>query len=455
MTSPESRDVDVVVVGAGFSGLAAALELIEAGLSVQVLEARDRVGGRVETHDLGNGAWVDLGGTWAGPVQDRILAMAERFGVGLFEQYATGKNVVDLNGRLRAYSGTIPRVGIGPLLDMGRLQWKVGRAAKKVDPARPWEAKRAAELDAITLADWLARNRFGDVATRLLAIAGRTVWGAEPREMSMLYVLQYITSSGGLDALLDTEGGGQHWRFEGGASRVALAMAGSLPEGSLQLRHEVSGISTDAHGVTVTANSSAGEVEVRAGHAIVALPPALRKTINFSPSIADSAIAAGWKMANLTKCFAVYDEPFWRAQGMTGEALTDAAPGGLTFDVSPPDASCGVLVGFAGGDDARTLEGMSEAAGREAVLKGFARLYGDKALKPEAWITRAWKQEQWSGGGPVAFAPPGAITATRDSLRAPAGRIHWAGTETSPSCGGFIDGAIRAGERAAAEISGQ
>ena len=455
MASTEQQDADVVVVGAGFSGLAAALALTEAGLSVQVLEARDRVGGRVETHDLDNGAWIDLGGTWAGPAQDRILAMAERFGVGLFEQYATGKNVVDLNGRLRAYSGTIPRVGLGPLLDMGRLQWKVGRAAKKVDPAKPWEAKRAAELDAMTLADWLAQNRFGDVATRLLAIAGRTVWGAEPREMSMLYVLQYITSAGGLDALLDTEGGGQHWRFEGGASAVAKNMAAALPKGSLQLSHAVAAIRADGSGATVTARGPDGEVETRAAHVVVALPPALRQTIDFTPGLPDATVAASWKMANLTKCFAVYDEPFWRADGMTGEALTDSAPGGLTFDVSPPDAGCGVLVGFAGGDDARALEGMTEAEGREAVLKGFARLYGDKALKPEAWVTRAWKQEQWSGGGPVAFGPPGAIMATRDSLRHPLGRIHWAGTETSALSGGFIDGAIRAGERAAAEISGQ
>ena len=158
-------------------------------------------------------------------------------------------------------------------------------------------------------------------------------------------------------------------------------------------------------------------------------------------------------MGNLTKCFAVYDEPFWRKDGFTGEALSDAAPGGLTFDVSPPDAGCGILVGFAGGNDARSLERLGEAGRRQAVLKGFARIYGDKALSPEKWIERAWAAQDWSLGGPVAVAPPGVLTAARNALSDPVGRIHWAGTETSDLRAGFIDGAIRSGERAAAEIS--
>ena len=449
-------DFDVIVVGAGFSGLAAAVAVADSGGQVAVLEARDRVGGRVETEDLGGGAWIDLGGTWAGPAQDRILHMAERFGVELFEQYAEGKNVVDLGGRLRSYSGTIPRVGIGPLLDMGRLQFSAGRAAKKVDPASPWDARNAGFLDAITLADWLRNHRFGEVATSLLAIAGRTVWGAEPREMSMLYVLQYISSAGGLNALLDTEGGGQHWRFQGGASTVAQGMASSLTQGALKLSHPVSAIVDDGTGVTVSGQGPDGPFELRGGRVVVALPSPLRSKISFSPELPVEAASAatGWKMGNLTKCFAVYDEPFWRKDGFTGEALTDAAPGALTFDVSPPDGSCGILVGFAGGDDARTLEGLESNGRRELVLAGFARLYGEKALRPDGWWERAWGAQEWSGGGPVAIAPPGALTFARDALAKPFGRIHWAGTETSQLRAGFIDGAIRSGERAASEATG-
>ena len=449
-----STDYDAVVVGAGFSGLAAALSLHDAGAKVAVVEARDRVGGRVETHDLGGGAWIDLGGTWAGPVQDRILAMAQRFDVALFEQYGDGKNVLDLGGKLRPYSGTIPRVGLGPLLDMGRLQWSAGRAARRVDAVEPWNSPKAEYLDAITLADWLRNHHYGEVATALLAIAGRTTWGAEPREMSMLYVLSYIASAGGLSALLDTEGGNQHWRFQGGAARVAEGMAAALPNGSLRLEHPVDSITTEAGAVTVAGQGSDGMWELRASRVIVALPSPLRSRITFNPSLSPTAAAgsSGWRMGNLTKCFAIYDEPFWRKDGFTGEALTDAAPNGLTFDVSPPDASCGILVGFAGGDDARTLESTDAAGRRELVLGGFARLYGDRASKPEGWVERAWAAQEWSAGGPVAVAPPGALMFSQNALREPADRIHWAGTETSTLRAGFIDGAIRSGERAAAEV---
>jgi len=139
---------------------------------------------------------------------------------------------------------------------------------------------------------------------------------------------------------------------------------------------------------------------------------------------------------------------------VSGESLSDASLASLTFDLSPPDGSRGVLVGFVGGDDARTYAAMGEAERRANVLAGFARLYGPKALEPAGWAEREWAAQEWSGGGPVAIAPPGALTTGGDALRKPCGPIHWAGTESSPTWGGFIDGAIRSGERAAAEILG-
>ena len=224
------------------------------------------------------------------------------------------------------------------------------------------------------------------------------------------------------------------------------------PRGSARVWSSAPRSSGSSRAPTASPSHATG-TSVRAGHAIVALPPPLCAAIAFEPALGVARRAAQdrMRMGALTKCFAVYDEPFWRADGLTGEALSDSAPASLTFDVSPTDGSHGVLLGFVGGDDARAHAARGEADGRAAVLAGFARLYGPRALHPQAWAQRAWAAERWSGGGPVAIAPPGALTAAGPALRAPAGRVLWAGTETAERWGGYIEGAIVAGERAAAQ----
>lgn len=448
MSSPDVREADVAVVGAGFSGLAAARALVAAGADVVVLEARDRVGGRVDREQPQPGVTLDLGGTWAGPTQKRISALAGEYGIATIPQHSDAENIVDLDGRMRRYTGTIPRVGLGALLDLARLQLSASRAARRVSSEAPWQARKAEWLDAQSLDQWLRRRRHGQRARTLMAIAGKTIWGAEPSELSLLFVLQYINGAGGIDALLDTDGGAQHERFEGGAYEIAARIAKDLGP-RVVFGAAVERVAADADGVTVTGPTAA----VRARHVIVALPPPLCAAIEFEPQISDArqSLHRQWRMGALTKCFAIYDEPFWRADGASGEALSDNSLASLTFDVSPTDGSCGVLVGFVGGDDARSHAAMSEADGRAAVLDGFARLFGKRALQPEGWSQRMWATERWSGGGPVAIAPPGALFNDGPALREPCGRVLWAGTETAERWGGYIEGAIVAGERAAGQ----
>jgi monoamine oxidase len=264
-------------------------------------------------------------------------------------------------------------------------------------------------------------------------------------------VLSYIAGAGGLDPLLDAEGGAQDRWFEGGSLSIAERAAAELGD-RVKLGCAVERVACDDHGVTVSASPFGGHEEIRADRLVVALPPAARQKLVFDPVLPKPARSVGWRMGALTKVFAAYDEPFWRADGYSGETLSDSALASMTFDVSPAAGGNGVLVGFVGGVDARTYAAMGAEQRRASVLEGFARLFGPKALEPAGWIEREWSAQQWLGGGPVAFAPPQTLTEHGTGLVDPVGRIHWAGTETSSRWAGYMDGAIRAGERAASEV---
>lgn len=446
MNGEATGTTDVIVIGAGISGLAAACRLREGGAGVVVLEARDRVGGRLKSTWPRENVWLDLGGTWVGPSQTRVIELAREYGVETFPQHDEGARLLELEGRVRRYKGTIPRIGPLTLLDLGRMQFGFGRLAKRVARFGP-DDERADRIDELSVEDWLTGRRHGERARKLLAIAGKTIWGAEPRELSMLYAAHYVNGAGGLDALLDTEGGAQHWRLVGGAQELTLRMAAGL-EGNVRLSQPVERVELGSGGVTVSGPAG----EVTGGQVIVALPPPLCERIDFTPELpaARTAIQRGCRMGTLTKCFAIYDEPFWRDQNLSGEALSTEGPATLTFDVSPPDGSCGVLLGFVGGDEARSLEKLNDTDARSAVLEGLSRLFGDRARSPEDWAIQAWSREEFSGGGPVAIAPPGVLSALGGNPAAAVGRLHWAGTEAAPRWGGYIEGAILAGEQAAA-----
>ncbi|MDT5040274.1 MAG: monoamine oxidase, partial [Actinoplanes sp.] len=146
--------------------------------------------------------------------------------------------------------------------------------------------------------------------------------------------------------------------------------------------------------------------------------------------------------------------PFWRAANLTGQFLTVGGPVGYSFDNSPPDGSPGVLAGFVGGAQNLTWGPKSLAERRAAVLAQFARMFGNtRYLSPTEYFEMDWTLEEWSRGGPTAIAGPGTLTSFGPSLRAPVGRIHWAGTETSDYWQGYMDGAVRSGERAATEVA--
>jgi monoamine oxidase len=444
------QSADVLVVGAGLAGLTAARELVAAGRSVLVLEARDRVGGRVVNRDIGAGKIVEMGGQYAGPTQDRLLALAAELGVATFPTYDTGMKVLHFNGKRGTYAGEIPRINPVVLADIGRAQARLESLARRVPPGEPWTAARAEEWDGQTFRTWARRNTVSRGARSLLELAAEAVFAAEPGDLSLLHVLFYARSGGSFQNLIATTGGAQQNRFVGGSALIAERLAGRLGAATVRLSAPVSKISVT--GDKVTAATAAGEFD--GTRIIVTAPPLLAGRIEYETALPHwrEQLTQRVPMGSVIKCQVVYDEPFWRAEGLSGQATGDGDGSRVVFDNSPPDGSPGVLLAFVEGDEARRLGRQSAQVRRAAVLGSLVRYFGAKAGSPADYLELDWQQERWSGGCYGALFGPNVWTRYGHALTTPAGPIHWAGTETSSAWCGYMDGAVRSGERAAAAV---
>jgi monoamine oxidase len=446
----EIREADLVVVGAGLAGLAAAREADAAGCSVLVLEARDRVGGRVLNEDIGDGHVVEVGGQWIGPTQERLAAVATELAVETFPTWSEGENLIEYAGSLRRYTGTIPRINPLVLLEVERAQRRLNRLARRVPLEAPWGTPGAARLDGQTVATWMRRNVPSKAGRMLLELGIEAVWAAQPEDISLLHLLFYIHSAGSLERLFDTEGGAQQDRFVGGSQLVPIRMAERLGEERLSLGSPVRAIRQADDGVTVEADG----VTARAQRAIVAVAPTLAGRISYDPPLPGfrDQLTQRMPLGTVAKCMAIYDQPFWRNEGLSGQGASETGPVKLTFDNSPPGGSPGVLLGFLEGRRARELGRVPAEERRKAVTDCFARLFGPRSARPDAYVERLWAEEEWSRGCYGCHLPTGAWTSYGPALREPIGRLHWAGAEYATVWNGYMDGAVRSGERAAKEV---
>jgi monoamine oxidase len=444
------NDVDVIVVGAGFAGLSAARALGNAGKSVIVLEARDRVGGRTFTTKLDAGPWVDLGGQWIGPTQHEICALVRELDIATFPTWTRGDNLVVVAGRAKRYRGTIPKLGLASLLNVGFAQWRLESMSKKVPLEAPWSAPKAAEWDARSLGDWLDANIKTKSARALFDAGLETVYAAGGHQISLLHALFYIHSGGDLDVLLGNEekrNGAQATRIDGGMQRVAEKLAASL---AVRLSCAVRRIENGADRVIVHHDGGS----LRAARVIVAIPPKLVPEIRFEPQLQGvrAELVKKMPMGAVIKHTAIYERPFWREDGLSGMVVSDEGPIHVVFDNSLPDGTQGILLGFSEAAAAKKLGDLGENDRRDAATRCFARYFGERAAAPIAYADHVWEHDPWSGGCYGAFMPPGVWTSLGSSIRESQGRIHWAGTETATVWSGYIDGAISSGKRAAAEI---
>jgi monoamine oxidase len=446
----ERLECDVCVVGAGYAGLTAARRLSQGGKSVVVLEARDRVGGRIWTVARADGSVVDRGGAWLGPKHDAIFGLARELGVTTYKTWVKGAHLLVDGGRARRYTGLIPKISPLAVLTTVLAQWKLNRMARQVPLEAPWRARRAAEWDARSVAWWFERSgiRTG-IARDLFESALRGLMTADLSDVSLLHLLYLAHAHGSIDTLFSIENGAQENLVNGGAGSIARRMADDLGA-SLRLETPVRSIKQSDDRVIVTGDA----VMVTARHAVVTVPPALALEIAFDPPLHEDRTAlyrnaiGGWE----TKTMLVYDDAFWRAEGYSGQTAEPGSAAEVTLDASPSSGCPGVLAAFTFGPVARRLDSLDPAARRQATLDTLARRLGPRAAKPRDIIETSWWTEEWSRGCSMAHFTPGTLTRHGHLLREPFGRVHWAGTETATISHGAIDGAVRSGERVAAEI---
>ncbi|WP_312855805.1 flavin monoamine oxidase family protein [Nocardioides stalactiti] len=445
---------DVVVIGAGVSGLTAARRLTQADHSVVVLEADSRVGGRTVNLDLGNGVITEGGGQWVGPGQDRVLALIDELGLRTFDTFVDGKSIYLRNGRARRYDGTIPPLRPHVLADYAQAQLRLERMARSVPLEAPWTARKAREWDATTFGGWLDAHTFTEETRQLFTLAFTVANSEDLHSTSLLQQLFRIAACGGIDHIVNITGGSQESRVVGGTQEIARRMADDLGS-QVVLGSPVSAVTYDEQEVLVRS----ARVDVRAQRAIVAMAPPDVERIRITPDlpVRRAMLQRRWASGSESKLFAVYDRPFWREQGLNGQAVTDLPVASYVVDNSPPDGSVGILLTFVGTASSGYGQNWSDAllddpqVRRDAFLADLTTIFGPQAAHPTTYLEKTWSHEPWISGC-VGSRPPGLLTQYTDADRRPVGRIHWAGTETAIVNQGYLDGAVSAGERAADEV---
>jgi len=463
--------VDVVVVGAGLSGLTAARMLAKQNKTVLLLESRDRIGGRMYLKSTLDGAVLDMGGQWVGDSQEAILNLLDELRISRFLSYAEGRSIHSWNGVKTSFDGDVAKLLEGncskpnlstfadkraciapqtPLSGCARnnaqtnLWNKFISLSQSLSPDRPWQANGAKILDEMTFQSWLESEGAGKYSRWLGGMLSRIggSGGFEPDEVSLLHMAWTQRVAPQSEAP-------EKWLINGGAGQIPAILANQLKK-SIVLSAHVHAIEQNSTGVTIRTRG----LKVRAKRVIVAVPPPLRAGIAFSPALppTHSGFIQRSPMGSISKVHAVYPDAFWRKQCLSGVGVGNLQSCEFIADSSPESGKPGILTSFVAGERNIELSNKSIAEVKNLVLTDFAQFLGPEVWKPAQFIHIDWNKEKWTSGAFTTYLPPGVWSTYGNGWRDPVRHIFWAGTETSERWPGYFDGAVRAGLRTAEEV---
>ncbi|BAJ31824.1 putative amine oxidase [Kitasatospora setae KM-6054] len=456
-----------MVVGAGLAGLTAAVELAERGVRVTVLEARERVGGRALGIEVAPGRWIDAGAAYLGDRHTELHALlaacdlktvpTDMRGASRFALAPTGSagqdadaagtpDTADTADTADTVDGRFPPLNA---VALGDLFEQLEELAAAVRPDAPWLTPDAERLDALTAADWAERQLAHPDARLFFPLFLGEMMAADPAKVSVLHMAFYLRSGGGLRYLNAFAGGAQQDRVAGGAHRLCERLARRLLDAGGVLRTAEPVLSVEQSATGVTVRSTQGSYPAEA--VVVAVPPLLADAIDYRPELPVRRAASRTERGCAVKLNLVFPEPVWRAHGLSGWSVNAAGPLLSTVDDTPPEGSPGVLTGFVTGAEAHRFAALPPDEQRSAAVAQARRLF-PMLPEPIGFHVTDWVNEPWSRGCYAALFGPGDWSALGPTLTAPHGRVRFAGTETSTEFFGLLEGAIRSGRRAAAEL---
>lgn len=442
-------NTDILIVGAGYAGIAAAKKLHTAQQDFMVIEARDRIGGRTLTEDLESGVTVDMGAKWVGPTQHLVWEWIKETQTETYDTYDQGKNLLKFKNKISSYTGTIPKIDPISLIDLGIAISKMNKLSAQISLTEPWNHPKAKEFDAMTLATWMEKHIWTAKAKHLFEIGIQTVFAAEASEISLLFALFYFKSGDNMDTLISIKNGAQQSILKGGTQGLIKKIAASFLD-KIHLESPLVRLSQQASGIIAETN----KLKIHARKCILTIPPVLINTIVFEPPLPQqkAQLYQRMPMGAAMKVYLIYPTPFWREMGFSGQIVSDEYPLKVTFDVGHADSDQGVLLVFVEGNDARNFIDLEEGARKKMILECVEKIFGHQASMPMQYIDKCWTEEVYSRGCYTGLMGPNTLTQFGHQIRVPFKHIHFAGTETAEKWCGYLDGAISSGYRAASEV---